>query len=194
PAAGAPGGVAGAAPGTYALHVGPPAGNAFAAGDLQDIVVANANLAVGQITLATARLVSGTVLLPTSGGAANVDLKFVNLATDHRVFLTKTLTNTLGQWSVRVPPGTWELDFRPAAGTPWADGVRPILVVGATDLSGLLDTLRTGFAVSGRVVDRNGTGIRNVDLDLIDDCTGDRLANAHDNSDSLGNFSVVAPA
>src|SRR5262249_58503815 len=107
PAAGAPGGVAGAAPGTYALHVGPPAGNAFAAGDLQDIVVANANLAVGQITLATARLVSGTVLLPTSGGAANVDLKFVNLATDHRAVLTKTPTKPPRPGRRRRPPGPW---------------------------------------------------------------------------------------
>src|SRR5215831_7911512 len=123
--------------GTYDLHVVPPAGNTFAAGDRQDIVVTNANVAVGQITLATARLVSGTVLLPTSGGAVNVDLKFVDVATDSRVFLTKTLTNSLGQWSVRVPPGTWEVDFRPAAGSPWADAVRPILVVGAVDVSGL---------------------------------------------------------
>jgi len=42
-------------------------------------------------------------------------------------------------------------------------------------------------------VDRNGIGVRNVDLNLFDDCTGELLANAHDNSDSLGNFAVVAP-
>jgi hypothetical protein len=181
------------AAGTYDLHVVPPAGNVFAAADRQDVVITNANVSLGTITLATARLVSGTVKTPVLAGAANVDLKFVNTATGDRVFLTKTLTNALGQWSVRVPPGTWDLDFRPPAGSPYADRERLGLVVGAADIAGLLDTLKTGFAVTGRVVDRNNAAIRNVDLDLIDACTGSSLANAHDNSDSLGNFSLVAP-
>jgi len=132
------------AAGTYDLHVVPPAGNTFAAGDVHDIVIVNASVSVGTVTLATARLVSGTVRTPALAGAANVDLKFTSTSTGDRVFLTKTLTNALGQWSVRVPPGTWELDFRPPAGSPWADRVRPSLVVGASDISGLLDTLKPG--------------------------------------------------
>src|SRR5262249_48763155 len=136
-----------------------------------DVVITNGNVSVGTITLATAALVSGTVRTPALGAAANVDLKFTNTSTGDRVFLTKTLTNALGQWSVRVPPGTWALDFRPAAGSPYADTERLCFVVGAADLSGLLDTLKTGFTVSGRVVDRNNNALRNVDLDLIDACT-----------------------
>jgi hypothetical protein len=182
------------AAGTYDVHVIPPAGNTFAAADVHDVVITTANVSVGTITLATARLVSGTVRTPVLGAAANVDLKFTNTSTGDRAFLTKTLTNALGQWSVRVPPGTWELDFRPPAGSPYADTERLGLVVGASDIAGLLDTLKTGFTVSGRVVDRNNNALRNVDLDLVDVCTGQTLANAHDNSDSLGNFSVVAPA
>src|SRR5262249_60951735 len=107
PPAAASWGGRGPAPATPPPHGVPPAGNAFAAGDLQDIVVANANLAVGQITLATARLVSGTVLLPPSGGAANGGLKFVNLATAHRAVLTKTPTKPPRPGRRRRPPGPW---------------------------------------------------------------------------------------
>src|SRR5437667_10120 len=105
------------------------------AGDRQDLVV-SANASLGTITLNPGPLVSGTVLTPTQSAAAGVDLKFVNVATDSRVFLSKTLTDAAGHWSVRVPAGTWNLDFRPPAGSPSADGQRLGLVVGASDVAG----------------------------------------------------------
>jgi hypothetical protein len=87
------------AAGTYDVHVVPPAGSTFAAADRQDVVITNASVSLGTVTLATARLVSGTVKTPALAGAVNADLKFVNTATGDRVFLTKTLRMRARQWA-----------------------------------------------------------------------------------------------
>ena len=179
--------------GTYDLHFIPPAGSTLVAGDRQDFVVTN-NLSLGIVTLSPGPLLAGTILTPALAAAASVDLKFTNVATNLRVFITKAVSDAAGHWSVRVPSGTWTLDFRPATGSPYADTQRIGLVVGAGDLTGLTDTLRAGFAVSGIVRDRNNVAIPNVDISAFDECTGNEIATAHDNTDATGAFSVVAPA
>jgi hypothetical protein len=180
-------------PGTYDLHATPPAAATVCAGDLQDLTV-TVNASLGVITLHPGARVSGTVRTASLSPAAGVDLKFVDRATDHRVFLTKSVTNASGQWSVRVPPGTWDIDFRPAAGALDADAERLGLVVGATDVSGLIDDLRAGFTITGTVRDRNNNRIKNVDLDVFDECSGHRVPTAHDNTNANGDYSIVLPA
>ncbi len=179
--------------GTYDIHITPPAGSTVAAADFQDVVVA-ANLALGVTTLHPGRLVSGTVRTPALAAAAGVDLKFVDRATQHRVYLSKDVTTAAGTYAVRVPPGTYDIDFRPPATSAFADAERLGLVVGASDVAGLVDNLRTGFAITGTVRDKRNNKIKNVDIDVYDACTGERLATAHDNTDANGNYSVVVPA
>jgi len=181
------------AAGNYDLHFVPPAGSTLVAGDMQGLNVSN-NVSLGTVTLSPGRLVAGTILTPALAAAANVDTKFTNVATGNRVFLSKTLSDAAGNWSVRMPGGTWTLDFRPAAGSPYADTQRFGLVVGASDITGLTDTLRTGFTVSGVVHAANGTAIPNVDVSAFDECSGLEMATAHDNTDATGTFSVVLPA
>ena len=180
--------------GTYDMHFIPAAGGTLVAGDFPDFVVsANANM--GIVTLHPGRLVTGTVLTPSLTAAANVDLKWVNVATDHHTFLTKTLTDAAGQYAVRVPSGTWKIDFRPAAGSTFGDAVRASLVVGASDISGLSDVLKTGFAVTGTVRTKSGNlKLSNVDVSFYDKCTGLLVATSHDNTDINGIFSVIMPA
>ena len=182
------------AAGTYDIHFIPPAGSTVCAGDMQEVVV-SANASLGTVTLHPGRLVSGTVLTPSLTPAANVDIKWLIAPTNQRVFLSKTLTDASGNYAIRVPPGTWNLDYRPAATTTFADVERLGLVVGASDISGLSNTLKTGFVVTGSVRTKSGNlKISNVDVSFFDDCTGLRVPTAHDNSDINGNFSVVVPA
>ncbi|HEY6196649.1 MAG TPA: hypothetical protein VI504_16585 [Candidatus Eisenbacteria bacterium] len=182
------------AAGTYDVHFIPPPGSPLAAGEHTDLIV-SANASLGTVTLHPGRLVSGTVLTPGLAAAANVDLKFVNVATDHHTFMSKTLTDLSGHYAIRVPPGTWSVDFRPAAGTTFGDAVRPSLVVGATDISGLSDVLTNGFTLIGNIRTKSGNlKIKNADVSFFDKCTGLKLATSHDNSDVNGNFSVVVPA
>ncbi len=181
------------AAGTYDVHFIPPVGSTTCAADLQSVVV-SVSASLGTITLHPGRLVSGTVLTPSLGAAAGVDLKFVDTIADHRVFLSKTVTDVAGHYSVRVPPGTYDVDFRPAAGSAFADAERLNLVVGTGDIAGLSDVLTTGFVVTGTVRGQSNSKLKNVDIDLFDDCTGRRIPNAHDNTDVNGVFSVIAPA
>lgn len=181
------------AAGTYDVHFTPPAGATVCAGDLQDFVV-TASASLGTVTLHPGRLVSGTVRTPSLGAAAGVDLKFTDAATGVRVFLSKDVTNASGQYAVRVPPGTWNVDFRPPSGNTWVDAEREGLVVAGADVSGLADTLRSGFVVSGTVKDRHNNNLKNVDVDAFDECTGQRIATAHDNTDVNGNYAIVVPA
>src|SRR5262249_1579569 len=154
----------------------------------------SASAGMGVVTLHPGTLVSGTVLTPSLGAAANVDIKWVDVAADHRRFLSKTLTDVNGAWSIRVPQGTWRLDFRPAATTTFGAGERLPLAVGAAAISGLTDTLRTGSVVTGTVRTKSGNvKLKNVDVSFFDECSGKSIATAHDNTDVNGNFSVVVP-
>ena len=181
------------AAGTYDIHFIPPTGSSLCSGDLQSVVVsANANL--GTIALVQGRLVSGTVLTPSLGPASNVDLKFVNLATSSRRFLGKTPTSVTGAYAVRVPPGSYDIDFRPPVGSLFGDTERLGLVVGGTDISGLSDALKNGFTITGSIHGQSNAKLKNVDIDVFDQCTGNRIPNSHDNTDVNGNFSIVVPS
>jgi len=180
------------AAGTYDVHFVPAAGSTLVSGDVQDYVVAG-NASFGVETLHPGRLVSGTVLTPALGPAAGIDLKWTNVALDHRVFLSKTVTDAAGHYAIRVPSGTWTIDFRPPVGSPFADAERIGLVVGASDVSGLSDALKSGFTVTGNVRGKSNTKLKNVDISLYDECTGHTVPTSHDNTDVNGNFSVVVP-
>ncbi len=179
------------AAGTYDIHFIPPAG-VLAAGDMQAVTLA-VNTSLGTVTLHPGRLVSGTVLTPSLAPAANVDIKWVDVIADHRVFLAKTLTDVAGHYSIRVPSGSYDMDFRPAATTTFADAERVGLVVGLSDIAGLSDVLKSGVVVTGTVRGRSNAKLKNVDIDLFDDCTGRRVPTAHDNTDINGIFSVIVP-
>ncbi len=178
--------------GTYDVHYTPPAGSTVAAADRHDLVV-TASADLGVTTLHPGRLVSGTVKTPGLAAAVGVDLKFVDRATDHRVYLSKDVTNASGQYSLRVPPGSYDIDYRPPTALAFVDAERLGLVVGASDIAGLVDTLRSGFQISGTVQDKHNTKLKNVDIDVFDQCTGKRIPTAHDNTDANGNYSIMVP-
>ncbi len=178
---------------TYDIHYTPPTGSTYAAGERRSYVVSvNANL--GITTLSPGRMVSGSVKTPSLGAAVGVTPKFVNTATGKRVHITKDVTNSLGQYAVRVLAGTYDIDFRPPSSTTYADKERLGLTVATSDISGLVDTLSAGFSVTGRVMDTHGAALQNVDLGAFDECTGQSIPTAHDNTDANGYYSIYVPA
>jgi len=180
-------------PGTYDIHYTPPAGSTVAGTERKDYTVAaDANL--GTTTLHPGRLVSGTVRNASGAGIAGVDLKFVDLATGDKAYFTKDSTSATGAYSVRVLPGSYDLEFRPPSTTTYTTGKRVDLVVDA-DVSGLVDTLVVGFNVTGHVQTNSGNvAVKNVDLNFYDSCTGEKIPTANDNTDAAGNYSVYVPS
>ncbi len=178
--------------GTYDVRFTPPAGSASAGKERPDVVVsANTNLGVN--TLPNGRLVSGTVRNGSGAGIAGVDLKWVNASTGDRVYVGKDVTSASGAYSMRVPPGTWDVEYRPPSGTTYVTGRRRGLVV-QSDVSGLTDTLATGFQLTGLVKDKQNNALRNVDLNVYDGCSGEKVPTANDNTDAAGRFTTYLPA
>lgn len=178
--------------GTYDIHYTPPAGSTVAGTERKDYVVAaNANL--GTTTLHPGFLVSGTVRNSSGAGIAGVDLKFVVVATGDKAYFTKDTTSVTGTYSVRVEPGTYDLEFRPPGSTTYVAKRRLNLVV-TGNVSGLVDTLATGFNVIGTVTTNSGAAVKNVDLNFYDSCTGEKIPTANDNTDALGKYSIYVPS
>ncbi len=55
-------------------------------------------------------------------------------------------------------------------------------------------TLVVGLNVTGTVRDPGAVGVQDVNLDLYDACTGEKVPTAHDSTDSQGVYSVYVPA
>jgi len=179
--------------GQYDIHFTPPAGSTLTGAEIKDyIVAASANL--GTTMLATGRLVSGTVRNGSGAGIAGVDLKFVDVATGSKVWVTKDVTDLIGAYSVRVAPGTYDIEYRPPATTTFVTVRRASLVVGVSDISGLVDVLPVGFQVDGTVKDVSSVPVKNVDLNFYDNCSGEKIPTANDNTDVQGNYAIYVPA
>jgi len=142
---------------------------------------------------ASATIVSGQVTTSGGAGIADVDLDLINRDTDESIPLVNDDTDLLGFYAISVPVGDYDVRFKPAAGVNYvAVEIRGVRVEGPSMT--LDQVLETGWFVSGRVIDEIGMPVNPLDLDVIDLADGNALFVANDNTDILGNFSIVLPA
>ena len=179
-------------PGTYDIHFTPPAGSTVASSELDEVPIAS-NTSFGTIVLHPGFLVSGLARDTSGAGIPGIGLGFMNVATGKSVHVTKDATNSTGNYSVRVLPGTYDIDYRPPSTTTYLTVRRKGQVV-STNVTGLVDTLGVGLNVRGTVRDSGGVAVQNVDLDLYDVCTDRKVPTAHDNTDAQGIYSVYVPS
>lgn len=177
---------------TYDIEFSPAAGSTLAGSNTGDLAI-HANLNLGTIVLHPGIKIAGTVRNQAGTGLTGINLDLVNVATGNKIFVANDVTGTGGTYSVRVPPGTYDAEYRPASTTTYVTGLRKGLVATA-DVTGLIDTLVPGVKVFGHVQDQNAANVVNADLNFYDTCQGFTIPTAHDNSDSLGNFAVYVPA
>lgn len=139
-----------------------------------------------------ATIVTGQVTTSGGSGIVDVDLDFIDRSTDQSIPLVNDNTDPLGFFALSIPVGDYDVRFKPAAGTNYvAVEQRGVRVEGASMT--LDQTLGTGWVVSGRVIDEMAIPIGSLDLDVIDSVDGAALFVHGDNTDSLGNFSIVLP-
>ena len=101
-----------------------------------------------------------------------------------------TFTDATGFYGISsIPSGTWGLGFAP----PSATGLLGKLVSGIVVTGDLtVDvTLERGAVLSGTVFDTLGMGIFNIDLNVYDQITGDKVEAPGDNTDLTGFYDVV---
>lgn len=178
--------------GTYDIRFTPPSGT-LAAAELENVVIAS-NRNLGTTVLPEGVIVAGVVHDEASAGVSAVDLDFIDVVSDEKIFVPNDRTDASGAYSVLVPAGTYDVQYRPPSSTNLLTVLREDLVVSA-NVTGLIDVLPVGIEVFGKVIhSQNQKAIEGADIDLKNTCTGRKIPLAHDDSDILGNLSVYAPA
>jgi len=141
---------------------------------------------------AQATVVSGQVTDPGGNPIPTVDLDFKDLATGLVVPTPNDDTDLLGFYAVDVPPGTYDIQYEPAAGDRFVAFEDQAVVIGATPQ--VLDqTLEPGFLVTARIVD---PGLLPVDGGRLDvrDLAGNTLFSHLDRAGADGRVNPIVPA
>lgn len=144
------------------------------------------------VTLPQPAVLSGRVRNQNGAGIPNVDLDVDDALTGRRIRTQSDNTDSNGDYSIVVPRGFLHVLYEPPMGSGYADDAIWNLVVNH-DLDFDV-TLSGGWQVSGYVVDPNGVGVPNVDLDLDVSSTGARIHTSHDNTDATGYYEIMVPS
>ncbi|MSR63346.1 MAG: hypothetical protein EXS08_12965 [Planctomycetes bacterium] len=179
----------------YDLWFFPPSGSSDVTLVMRSVLV------VGTKPLGTLHLQAGAILtghVQTQGGLpiATLDLWMTDQVTNQKVPLALRRTDAFGNFQVNAPKNAIELDFD-------STSVLPVFVVGSkamflsptanTNLGNIV--LPPGFLVTGHVQNSsNGAALPGVDLDFKSTVNGGVEYTPNDNSDPLGNFSVLVQA
>lgn len=169
-----------------------PPTNAHAPILLEDVSISGfTNL--GTLVMQPGLAISGVVTNPSGGPQIGVDIDVVDQSTGQELFTPNDGTNALGQFSVIVPAGVHTVRFTPPTATTFAAEQRTDVVVNAATSVGTV-MFRDGILLSGTVVDRaTNQPINNVDIDVDDAFSGQRVFTPNDNTDAMGRFSVRVP-
>ncbi len=131
-----------------------------------------------------------TASVPVSGG----DLNVYDQATRRKLFTPTDTTDLLGNFQVVVPAGNYRVRFRPKTGQLLVAKELYNLSVTKATLLGVIK-LRPGVKITGAVMDAAArTPLADIDLDVDDALTGERIVTPQDNTLANGIFSAIIPA
>jgi len=143
-----------------------------------------------------ADLLTGTVVDQNGVGvyAVNIDVVATDGGNDPTV--SNDSTGPDGSFAVTVTPaGTYRVIFKPPvppATTHLILQVDDVTISGTTDMGTV--ALPAGVALYGRVIGPNAQPVAGVNLDVIDQTTGDNLPLQGDSTDGAGQFVLAVPA
>lgn len=135
---------------------------------------------------------TGTVSAAGGGPAQGVDIDVVDAATREGLLLAGDKTDAAGQFTVIVPPGTYDVGVDAPVTTRLVSRVVEDVVITA-DFSGTYP-LTPGFLVSGKVTGAGSVVVEGADVDLQIASTLETIPTPFDRSDFNGDFAVVVPA
>ena len=126
-------------------------------------------------------------------GIAGVKLDVVNLAGPDPIVMDDE-TDLQGYFQATLPAGLYDVVFEPPAppvATLLPAELESLLVLGVADV-GVIE-LELGVSLSGRLLDTSLVPVSNVDLDVRDPSLGRDILLLDDNTDALGQFTIVVP-
>ncbi len=176
-------------PGAFDISVEPPEGSNLAPAIAYNVSV------LGDITLdfslETGYQVSGTVSGPTGSGVADADINVEDGDTGEELYTPGDDTDESGDYLVIVPAGNYDINVLPQI----SDRLVPAIEYDVFVISDLLlnFNLEAGHLVTGTVSDPEASGVGNVDLDVINPSTDEKLFTPRDNTDNSGIYQLVIP-
>ncbi|MFQ5500380.1 MAG: T9SS type A sorting domain-containing protein, partial [Candidatus Zixiibacteriota bacterium] len=135
---------------------------------------------------------SGRVVDEFGIGLEDISVDFRILLTGHRAFVTNNSTDSLGNFSVAVPTGNFNVLYTPPKGARLT-GHRQSNVSITADTSVGTVSLSSGWFVRVDVSDPQGVGAGQVNLDFVSETLGEKIFTPRDITDQLGTAVVVVP-
>jgi len=148
---------------------------------------------LGNLTLLDGFVLSGSVTNLSGVPINGVDLDVLVSATGEKLWTPGDRTSGLGAFTLRVPPGTYDVQFCPSLATRLVAREFKDQVVGASMNTGAV-ALAPGVQLSGRVFDASGTPRPGVDLAVDLSSTGASILTCNDDTNATGNYAVIVPA
>lgn len=176
-------------PGRYDVTIIGPPTNQYAAEFIKDIDL-DVSQTLSDITLLSGALVTAIVTDQSAIPLLGAQVLFEDTTTEDELFLDRPRTDLTGTFSQVIPFGTYDITI---SGTqPQHLPVTQSETVVAAPFNLGTFALGTGVVVTGTVHDTNGSGIFNVDLDVLDE-NGSPILTLNDNTDFLGQYSILVP-
>ncbi|MCC6406443.1 MAG: hypothetical protein IT453_04715 [Planctomycetes bacterium] len=173
------------------ITINPPTGMPQYPLILKDVVV------VGTVNLGTLVLPDAVVLTGTVRNYLNQPVAGLNIdvldAAGNLENTKNDFTDVFGNFSIAALKGVNTLQLDPSGLLPQCAPREVALNLSGNTALGTI-TLAQGFTLSATVRRTNGTGVANVDLDVMSSATGDKLYTPGDNSNATGLVDVVVPS
>lgn len=148
-------------------------------------------LNLGDVLLPPGVTVTGSVRRPNGTAVDGVDLDFRNVVTGLKEYTPNDNSNTLGNFSVVVPSGTYDVEFCPPVATTLA-GLRLAarVLTGPTALGNV--TLPAGVRLSGTITS-GGAPVAGADVNAFLSSTGADVFLCNDNTTAGGTYALNVP-
>ncbi len=174
--------------GTFRLRWRPIAGENLVPVEIPEITITNDTSI--DITMLAGFTVSGLVRQPNLTPVFNADFDFINSVTGVLVSTPSDNTAADGSYLVLVPQGTYDIRVTPL----FTDGLVPIEVLNVpiTGNTVMNFTVSPGHVISGTVTGPARAPVAGADIDLINTATGAKLFTPSDNTNSMGQYQLLA--
>jgi hypothetical protein len=178
--------------GTYTVDVQPPV-TTLAPARLEGVVVASGTVNLGIIALQPGFFLSGHVQTQSGAPVVSGDTDVIVESTGQKLFTPNDHTDSLGNFSVVVPQGTFHVEAdAPTGQLLVSQASSTFTLTGSMNIGTIV--LPPGVSFSGTVVNSQSfAALANVDVDVFHMATGVKVITPNDKTNAAGTFSIVIP-
>ncbi len=143
---------------------------------------------------AAADLIIGQVVDPNGVGVPGANIDAIDLFNGGQATLLNDGTDANGFFSTTIDPGVYRIVFKPPpppTTTLLVREVNNVVVSGTKDMGTI--ALLLGVSLGARTVDVSGFPVANVNVDVIDLGTGQKVPLQGDHTNAFGTFTIAVP-